>query len=546
MPIINERDQRYVSEQFQAFTPDKTPDFGEVYGAAVGQVFDEGLSISALLNREGEATRRMLIDEKVRKGEIDREDPRFITRERGSLNYSAIAHHLKDPSIKTDDQIREERNAMLKQRREYAQDVMARGSTTAQVLGGLTGFVLDPISIATVGIAAPLTAAKSLTVLGRAARTARNAAIIEGSIELGLQAFVYDHKQEIDSPYDASDVLANVAMAATGAAVLGGVAGGLSGWLDKVLKHSDTLLPEDEVLAAQKYLIRMKENLEFAKKAEALPEVDIQAIQARVMADAREEILSIQDSVLREADEELMPIAGEVMSRGDLKTLRAEKNHLEYELSKIQKPGADEFKEAAAKVKAENPRMKARAQKEEARKIVDSSHAQEVDVYKSRLAIIERQIQRHETAAEARADLARIDQGIIPTRYQKIAHARIAEALVKRDVEFLRTMQQKREELARPDPIRTETPEDMPDAPKAAAPKKAGEAGQTLTRERDLLQRAGLEKEFDADMAALKALKNPIIEIDGEQINVNDMIKTLDDEIEGLESVLTCTIGVAA
>lgn len=544
MPFISETNTRATLQQFGRYEFQPETDFGETFAASVGQVIDEELSISTMLNREGYETRNRLIDERIKTGEIDAEPYRKrVTGRPGQatseqVDYGRIAQDLNDPNIKPDSVLHQERNEMLRQRREYAQGVQERGSGTAQFLGAMTGYMLDPLNIATVGIAAPITVGKSLTTLGRVALAARNAALVEGAVELGIQGFVYAHKKDIDSPYSAGDALANIAFAAGGAAVVGGAAAGVSGWLRRVIGYSKELPPSKDVDASLAYLERMAATLESAEKSGALPDIDRAGIEAKALAEARSEILGIQDSVLRQADEELMPIAGEVLSRGDLKALRAEKNHLEYELTQVQKPTPEDFAEAVAKVKAENPRMKARAQKEEARRLVDGAYAEEVDVFKSRLAIIERKISLHETAAEARADLARIDQGIIPVKYQKIIHQRISEALVKRDVDFIQELDKRAQEYAGPQ----KTAEMYAEPPTTRKP-----APQTISaRERDYLESNGLTEAYDADLEAYRALENPLIEIDGEQINAADIMKEFDDELAGLESVLTCVIGEAA
>jgi len=119
----------------------------------------------------------------------------------------------------------------------------------AQFLGMANAFMLDPISIATMPIAMPATTAKSLSIAGRALLTARNAAVIETATELAIQPFVYEHKQDIESPYTYKDALVNIAGAAIGAGVLGGIGGGVSGYLRKVrgeVEAKGVITPEVE------------------------------------------------------------------------------------------------------------------------------------------------------------------------------------------------------------------------------------------------------------------------------------------------------------
>ena len=52
MAFVSLRDKRARAQQLVAYEPVETPEFEEVFGAAVGQVVDEEMSISAYLNME--------------------------------------------------------------------------------------------------------------------------------------------------------------------------------------------------------------------------------------------------------------------------------------------------------------------------------------------------------------------------------------------------------------------------------------------------------------------------------------------------------------
>lgn len=267
MPFINESSKRETMQRFMPYEHVPESSWSETFAASLGQVVDEELSTSAMLNREGFETRNRLIDERIKAGEIDPSPFKTRGGRARLIDYGKIAERLQDPDIKTDSQLNEERNALLAQRREYAQNVLSTGSGLAQFAGAATAYVLDPINIATMGISGPVAGAKAATVIGRALQYGRNAAIISGGTEIGIQALVYGHKQAIDSPYDAGDALANIGMAATGALVLGSIQGGVSSWIDAVLKKADEVKQAKDVLAAKEYLTRMKRSLENAPKA---------------------------------------------------------------------------------------------------------------------------------------------------------------------------------------------------------------------------------------------------------------------------------------
>lgn len=388
MPFVSETSNRAIFQQFDKYEHRGEASFGEVFDASLGQVIDEELSISSALNREGFETRNRLIDEKVKAGEVDADKYKIKSGGRpgqatsSRLDYGKIANDLQSPDIKTDEVLNEERNEWLKTKRDYANDVKESGSGLASFAGGLTGYMLDPINIATLGIAAPVTAGKALTTMGRAALFARNAALVEGATELGIQAFVYSHKQAIDSPYTSADALANIGMAATGAAALGGVSGGLSAWLDRVIKFSDELPQTKDVAASKEYLQRMQQTLNGAPKA-GTPEAQVQS-----------------------------------------------------------------------------------------------------------------------------------------------------------DIDFLKELDARAQEYAKP----SKTADQYEIEP----PRQATTSQKVTDRERDILQRQGIADTYHAELEEFNALENKIIEVDGEQIDAGEIMKALDDELDGLESVLSCVYKGAA
>ena len=279
MPFVNESSARENTQRFeQSDGYEEASSFGDTYGASLGMVFDEELSISSQLNMEGTRHRNYQIDSLARQGAIDLDKYRNLpaNHRTSTVDYGAAAKELNRDDIKTDEVLNQERNDLLAQRRGYAQDVIDRGSGTAQFLGAATGYVLDPINIATMGIATPITAGRAITTIGRAALAAKDTALIVGATELGIQALVYQHKQDIDSPYSAGDALAAIGMAATGAAALGGAAGGLAAYFDRVLKLSDQVPQTKDVIAAKEYIERNKSLLKGAPEADT-PEAQIQS-----------------------------------------------------------------------------------------------------------------------------------------------------------------------------------------------------------------------------------------------------------------------------
>lgn len=257
MPFISSKDQRQATSQVD-FQTEYTPEseFGEVFAASVGQVFDEELSISSALNKEGYRDRRRAAEELIDSGALDK-DKYFIKSRRGTkFDYNKAS--LDFEQIKSDDALKEERNAELASRRSYAQDVISRGSGFAQFLGAASAYMLDPVSVATMPIGYATGAAKGLSAIGR---SAIKAGAVEMAAEVGIQAFVYDHKHDIDSPYDWKDAITNIATAATAGALLSGGAVGIREYISHARQKAAPFNVADKMAVADESLARIEDTL---------------------------------------------------------------------------------------------------------------------------------------------------------------------------------------------------------------------------------------------------------------------------------------------
>ena len=253
------------------------PTFGEVFSAKVGLIFDEELSISRYLNQEMFKERqnnvRTLIDDGV-------VDPARYEYNDGTFDYNKLSLDLDGTEyggmVKPDSILREERNEMLARRREYGESIISQGSGLAQFLGAATGYMLDPINIATMPLGTVAAAAKGLTAYNLALSTAgRTAAITTGSeaaIQLG---FVYDYKQEIDSPYSMENAYSAILAAGVGGAAIGAVQGGLVG----ALRAAKERTAEQLNLAPLPDVIRLKDG-----KVDPLSLIDEDGKVDRVLA----------------------------------------------------------------------------------------------------------------------------------------------------------------------------------------------------------------------------------------------------------------------
>lgn len=262
MPFIDSVHRRQIEQESKPYEEAFEPSFGEVFAASVGQVFDEELSISRSLNREGwqdrAAISRSILDER---DDLRKDD--YIDR-RGRFDYNKFAVDAHDERVKTDKQLEEERRGLLDMKRKYAQDVIDRGNGMAQFLGAATGYMLDPVNIATMGVGTGVSAAKSVGVAGRALITARNTAAIGAATELAIQPMVYEHKADINSPYSEQDAIQAILTATIAGGFLGAAEGGMIGYLKKVRGVIDELPETGELSQAKEQMMRVEQTLSTA------------------------------------------------------------------------------------------------------------------------------------------------------------------------------------------------------------------------------------------------------------------------------------------
>lgn len=507
MAFVSLRDKRSREQQRVAYEPVETPDFEEVFDAAVGQVVDEEMSISAYLNMEEFDERKR----KVKQLADDGLDVNKYTSITGVIDYDRIARDTGQ--VKTDEELFQRRNDLLAQRRKYREEVFERGNGMAQFFGMATGFMLDPINIATLPVATAGVSIKSLGLLGAAMTVAKREAGLAAASELGIQAFVYQHKHDINSPYSAGDAIANIAMAATGAAVVGGITGGLSGYFGKVreaaLQNADIAPNSPEALALDQ-LGRMEDTIRMAKES---GEIDLP------------DFATMRQEFLEEVRADLTAKAGNKLDRGQRKQIAAELSDLEGRLGRV-----------TEEVEPVTPRkgVPARQAKREAVEAGKQLAAQERKAIQDRIDILNRQLDADRIASEAEADLTRISQDVIPETYQRRLDELRLQREVEADVNFLREYESRLETYNEP----SRRPENY----EQPRPQKAAPASVTA-RERDILERNGWAEDYDADIQAYMNLPEKRLVIDGEVVDAEQIMKELDDEIEGINSVLECALG---
>ena len=239
MPFLSDRGERSFEQEFAPIQLFEESGFYETLGAAFQLTVDEELSISSMFNRGMFEERNQNVRSLINDGVIDRDkysDPR------GRFDYDRLSRDLEDTEfsglIKNSRTLRDERNEMLRIRRERNEKVIERGSGLAQFLGMGGGLLLDPVNLASVGGGLFITAARSGTVLGRALYGLKTEAGLAAASEAAIQPLVFYHKNDIDSPYSVGDALTNIAVASTFGGALGFGFGGIAGYFGRAAEKS--------------------------------------------------------------------------------------------------------------------------------------------------------------------------------------------------------------------------------------------------------------------------------------------------------------------
>ena len=557
MPFVNESSERELNANAPRHEPVESSSFGDVFGASLGQVFDEELSVSSLLNREGFSQREQAVKESADAGDINLND----YSKRGIIDYNRIASDHADLNIKTNEQLHQERNDLLAQRRNYAEDVIERGSGTAQFLGAATGYMLDPVNVLSMGIAVPYTASKAVSVIGRAALAGKNAAVITGATELGIQALVFQHKQSIDSPYGAGDALANIAMAATGAAALGATAGGLSAWIESVLKVADDLPQTKDVTASKQYLARFKDNLKDAPEADT-PEAQIQSdVDHLAEMDRRAEQYSAPSKTPDQYAEPEGPVipAGEAANKKKLESdrlQRAKKQGFDVDRTYYHGTRAD-FDTFEAQSSGDlgfhfGTKEQANSRLEDMRGVGDRTTQGENIIPVHLRPGKSLQVSDHEffsvefandgddtflreligggIPAKSGMDSAELSKVIKNSGYDSLVYKNIYEgdgnsdSIIILDPENIRSTNSTFSDKSISKKSRIDNNVSSSGSDLQA---EAQQGPQTSPRELDIVQRQGLAQAYEDDLKAFNTIDNPTVFVDGEAVDAKALIKNL-------------------
>lgn len=595
MPLLSNKDYRNLMSQTGPMDFSPSPTFGETMGAAFRFTRDEGLSTSSFMNNEGYAIRR----EQMKKLKEEGFDVSKYIDDTGAVNYDNLSSATG--LVKSDLEIFTERNELLEKRRNESEDVMARGSGFAQFLGMTGGYMTDQVNVASLPFGGVGTAVKGMSVLSRALIGARNASAVAIASEAAIQPLVYKHKHDIGSPYEVSDAIQAIAFTAIGAGVLGGAAGGISGYLAKtaestapvfapvfpqaplaykspmiagrpagaqtfenITKFKEELVSEAKAKligpAGQK-LTRGEEkklrgelrSLEFDLAKAKKPPTKIKALKdepARVAKQKvqRAEVKRLEDNIAR--TQKLLDDS-QATREYNKAIIRLEEGKLTPELQQqlddyINIPSTPETQAVFVLAKmAESMRLRKGFRASElalesyskySNKLINSlDEAKDVAV-----KAIDDEIAKTDVTNTAKIDdLNNVrnrltDQALIDRDGLDSIFEDLFQKNIDLDVAMLRADEAFRVQMDAP----TLSYNDYigPARPKAA------KASTTPMQRQDLSDK-GLDEAYDSDMALFNQLENKLAIVDGELVDAAPIMKELNDELEGLDSVMRCAIG---
>jgi hypothetical protein len=542
MPFISQKDNR---QRMQTYTPAEyieVPEFSEVFNASVGLAIDEGLSISGYLNNELYRERNQKINTLREEGF----DVKKYRDRKGRMDYDRLSRDTDD-FIQTDAVLREKRNEKLRQRREYAEDVIERGSGYAQFFGMATGFMLDPINIATLPIATAGVSAKGLGVLASAMNVAGREAALATSAELAIQPLVYNHKLDIESPYSVEEALMAIGGAAVGGALLGGAAGGLAGYLRKVSQKSrETLEPainSTEEMAITT-LERVAEDIDAIKESTIYSDMandyaEISASYDKYVDDITPPLVESRDKLIRNVQKEIDTLEKQPKFGRKISEYGGLNQEAWFKESGLNKKEFGSLKGGFGKPfwRTGNAGL---TPDQLAERLVEDGFISGYD-QREAISFVDDLLRMGDRIADPDAELRLLQlnesfDALSKTSDQdlKTFYEEAVAMDMENDIQILREYEAKRARFNEPSRVMENYFDPQP--------QKAASA--TVTeRERDILERNGLAEDYDAAVQAFRNIDDPQLFVDGEFINANDFMKQIDDEIEGINSVLECTLG---
>jgi len=543
MPILSNQDQRDYYQNLrgpQEFRED--PTFFETMGSAFGFVIDEELSVSSLLNRQGYHDR----NEQIFKMSNEGFDLKPYTDITGEIDYDRISQDTG--LIRTNRELYDERTEILRKRREENQDVIDRGNGFAQFLGSMGGYMLDPINVATMAIGVG-TAYKGMSTLSQALMTGRNTAAIALASESAIQPLVYKHKHDINSPYEFNDALMAIGTTTIGAGLLGGAMGGISGYFRNLSKNASEFVgpprPTDKIdaevrLTPEQESINILDRMgtQLAEQKAALPpriedkilqEYDnFQAGQYSKLEDARDaNILTLEKDIVK-IEKENITLARWIAKEGGLNKERWAREGIDVADMKAMRGG----QKPVFRVKGGyDPDMLAERLRESGATEMQMNDAIDLveDMVRNPKMFRDPTVQRQIDEIEENINALRDDNTVLEEYYGQVIRSN-----VEKDMELLSQNKSFENAMNKPTIAYDDyVVSQLPPAPKAT---KTG-------LQREQLDSEGLASNYDRDIANFEAQEVRRVVVDGKLVDADEYMKSLDNQIEGIESVRVCALG---
>ena len=587
MAFVSRKDRRNFNQRlvpYEPIEPIEKAGLGEVFAAGFGQVIDEELSISAFLNMGQFSDRK----DKVKALVDDGLNINAYTDISGVIDYDRIARDTGE--IETDEALFRKRGELLARRRSERADVMARGSGFAQFFGMATGYMLDPITIATLPIATAGVSLKAMGVLASAMTVGKREAGLALASELAIQPLVYKHKHDIDSPYSTEEALANIAIAATGAGALGAFTGGLVGYFGKIRQSAideGVVAPNSVEAMAVDQLQRVGEDIQAVKQVLTGSRTVIQreGQPDEVITQTLDEIRGIDELAMSETiarNSRMADDYAEAMSAferesaaftAELAASKArELKQIAKDVDNVSKSpkfgrliseygGLNQaaWKSEAGMSKAQSGSLKGGFQKpfwrsgnagltpeKLAEKLMEDGHIPTRAIgagYDNRDAVefVEDLLSAGDRFVDPNVEARLLELDQAEQSLNKVADedldqffVDVNEKNINVDIEIFKTYERKRAEFNE-----QSLSDEFFQEPR---PQKAAPATVTA-REREILEANGLAEDYDADMRAFDNLETKSLMVDGEMVDAGAIVKGLDEDIEGIESVLECALG---
>jgi len=543
MPILSNQDQRdYYQNLLGPQEVREDPTFFETMGSAFGFVIDEELSVSSLLNRQGYDDR----NEQIFKMSNEGFDLKPYTDITGEIDYDRISEDTG--LIRTNRELYDERTEILRKRREENQDVIERGNGFAQFLGSMGGYMLDPINVATMGIGVG-TAYKGMSTLSQALMTGRNTAAIALASESAIQPLVYKHKHDINSPYEFNDALIAIGTTAVGAGLLGGAMGGISGYFRNLSKNASEFVgppkPTDKIdaevrLTPEQESINILDRMgtQLAEQKAALPpriedkilqEYDnFQAGQYSKLEDARNaNILTLEKDIVK-IEKDNITLARWIAKEGGLNKERWAREGIDVADMKAMRGG----QKPVFRVKGGyDPDMLAERLRESGATEMQMNDAIDLveDMVRNPKMFRDPTVQTQIDEIEQNINALRDENTVLEEYYGQVIRSN-----VEKDMELLSQNKSFENAMNKPTIAYDDyVVSQLPPAPKAT---KTG-------LQREQLDSEGLASNYDRDIANFEAQEVRRVVVDGKLVDADEYMKSLDDQIEGIESVRVCALG---